>query len=399
MMFKYKAISQSGQVFQGKMEAINENEIILKLKEQNYLPIKIEKSLSIDFKKQIFLSKLSKKELSLFCRQFYTMLNSGINILKILDILEKQSKNKRIKSIYKRIYEKIQKGNTLSESMKFNEKLFPNLLIGMIEAGEISGNLDNIMYSMAVHYERENKITNKIKSALIYPAILAIISLCIIIFLLVFVLPTFISMISVTKEEMPIATKILLSISEFLKNSWGIILFSIIGMILLIKISSKNTTVRFLFDTIKVHNPTGKKAYRIFIISKFIRTLGICFGSGISVIKSIETSANVLDNLYINKKLNIVVDSVKEGMSISKSIENIKIFPPMVYSMIEVGEESGDLENILYKTSDFYDEELDYIIKKHLTILEPALLIIMAIIVGFIVIAMIVPMYDGINIL
>lgn len=176
MQYKYRAVADDGSIIEGIHEACNEYEVAKMLKSNHYMPIKIEETYNSSTNRNISFKKIKKKDLSVFCRQFYTMLNAGIPILKCLDILEKQCENKLLKKAIEEVYVNVQKGMTLSEAMKFNEKVFPNILINMTEAGEISGNLDIIMERMAFHYEKEIKIENKIKGAMIYPIILAIVT-------------------------------------------------------------------------------------------------------------------------------------------------------------------------------------------------------------------------------
>ena len=213
MLYKYKAVSESGQVLEGVYEARTEDDVIAMIRNNSYLPVSIEKSDTRGKSLNIFTTRVKKKDLAIFCRQFYTMLNAGISIVKCLDILEKQVENNALKKATGRVYEDVQKGFTLSEAMKKNEEVFPSLFINMIEAGEVSGNLDVIMERMSIHYEKENKIENKVKSALVYPIILTIVAIGVVIFLLTFVMPTFIGMFESSGVALPAPTRLLLNIS------------------------------------------------------------------------------------------------------------------------------------------------------------------------------------------
>ncbi len=231
MIYKYKAVSQNGEIIEGVFQGSDESDVIAMLKGNNYLPMSIEKDLGAEAQIDIFAKKVKKKDLAVFCRQFYTMLDAGIGIVKCLEILEKQSENKNLVKAISGVHEDVQKGFTLSEGMKKHRKVFPQLLINMVEAGEVSGNLDTIMERMAVHFEKENKLEQKIKSAMIYPIVLAVVSIAVVIFLLVSVMPTFIGMFDSSGQALPKPTQILLNISNWLTEFWYLFIIIVVGLV------------------------------------------------------------------------------------------------------------------------------------------------------------------------
>ena len=227
MIYKYRAVSDTGQITEGTFEGQSTEDVVYMLRGKKFHPISIEEAEVSDPKRAISLnSKVGKKDIAVFCRQFYTMLNAGISIVSCLDILEKQTENKILKNAIKESYEDVQKGMTLSEAMKKYEKAFPMLLINMVEAGEVSGTLDVIMDRMATHYEKENKIDNKVKSAFVYPVILIIVSVVVVVFLLVNVMPTFIGMFESSGVALPGPTRALLNMSDRLENYWYCLLYT-----------------------------------------------------------------------------------------------------------------------------------------------------------------------------
>lgn len=397
MIYKYKAISQNGEIIQGFFEGKDKSDVLSMLRGNNYLPVNIEKDMDKDAKIDLFLKKVSKKDLAVFCRQFYTMLDAGIDIVKCVNILEKQSENKTLVKALASIHEDVQKGFTLSESMKRYNKIFPSLLINMVEAGEISGNLDIIMERMAVHFEKENKLESKINSAMIYPMVLGIVSISVVIFLLVAVMPTFIGMFESGGQDLPIPTQILLKISNCLKKYWYIFIVIIAGIVRVITIFKRTYTGMRFFDGLKLKIPIVRDSNIKIVTSRFTRTLSTLISSGIPLIESIEVVGKVINNTVIQDKLYKSSEDIRKGKSLSSAINELGAFPPMVDSMIKIGEESGSLDNILYKTADFYDNEVETELQRMTSLMEPVMLLIMAVIIGCIVISMALPMFDMVN--
>lgn len=398
MQYKFRAVSEDGNIVEGLYEAKSEADVITMLKSSHYMPIKIEQTYNSRVNKTISLAKIKKKDLAVFCRQFFTMLNAGVSIVKSLDVLEKQCENKLLKKAIRETRNGVQKGMTLSEAMKNNEKIFQNMFINMIEVGEISGSLDNIVKRMAIHYEKENKIENKIKGAMVYPIILITVTVAVVIFLLVTVIPLFIGMFLNSGIELPFPTKIILKISNSITNFWYMYIIIFTAIILGINLCNRYYKSRLAFDMLKIRIPVIKDTNIKVATSKFTRILSILLASGIPLIQSIETVSKAIGNRYISKKLEEVKEDVSNGIPLSKSIKNIGIFPPMVDSMINVGEESGALDELLYKCADFYDEEVENTLQKISEIIQPALIIIMALIVGFVVLAIALPMFEMVNI-
>ncbi len=398
MFFKYKAATDSGQVVEGTFEGKNSQEVLSMLESRECLPISIEELNEREIKSSTsFSSSVNKKDIAVFCRQFHAMLSAGISIISCLDILEKQTENKLLKEAIGEVYEDVQKGMTLSVAMKKHKNVFPTLLINMIEAGEVSGNLDNIMDRMAIHYEKENEIENKVKTAFVYPIILIIVSIAVVIFLLTVVMPNFVSMYENSGTVLPGPTKALLNMSYRLKNYWYIYIITIFLIVFGIKYYGKTSSGKIFFDSIKIKFPGVKKTNIKIITSRFTRTLSTLLSSGIPLIQAIEVVSSVVSNEVVKRSLEAGIKDIQKGVSLSKTIQEIEIFPPMVYSMINVGEESGSLDEILLRTADFYDEEVEVSLERMTNALEPILIVIMAFIVGFIVIAMAMPMFGMVD--
>lgn len=397
MIYKYRAVSQTGEIIEGFFEGEDESGVISMLKGNNYLPVEVEKDVGAKAQIDIFSAKANKKDLAVFCRQFYTMLDAGIGIVKCIDILEKQSQHKSLIKALEALHEDVQKGFTLSEGMESHPKIFPLLLINMVEAGEASGNLDTIMERMAIHFEKENKLENKIKSSLIYPIALAIVSIAVVIFLLVAVMPTFISIFEGSGQALPKPTQILLGLSNWLTVYWYIFIAMVIGIVSGITVFKETQTGQIFFDTLKIKIPVVKDTNVKVITARFTRILSTLISSGIPLLQTIEIVGRVVGNKVIQDRLEIVADDIRKGVTLSRAIKEVQIFPPMVDSMIKIGEESGAIDDILYKTADFYDNEVELALQRMTSLMEPIMLVVMAVVIGFIVMAMAMPMFDVVN--
>lgn len=397
MIFKYKAVTKSGEPIEGFFEANEESDVLTMLKSNNYLPISVERDVGVDAQISLFTPKIKKKDLAVFCRQFYTMVDAGIGIVKCFDILEAQTRNKTLKNALGAAYEDVQKGFTISEAMKKHEKIFPPILINMIEAGEVSGTLDTILERMANHFEQENKLENKIKSALIYPIVLIVVSIAVIVFMLIAVLPTFIGMFDGSGVALPWPTQVILDLSSWLQNSWYIFGGGVIVILGGFMYFGSTVEGRKLIDGLKIKIPGIRVTNAKIITSRFTRTLSTLMASGIPLLQALEVVGRVLNNTFVQNKLINSMDSIRKGASLSRAVKAMEIFPPMVDSMIKIGEESGALDDILAKTADFYDDEVETSLQRMTTLIEPILLVGMAVVIGFIVIAMALPMFDMVN--
>ncbi|MCT4595185.1 MAG: type II secretion system F family protein [Anaeromicrobium sp.] len=396
--YKYKAISKTGEKIEGTYTAKAKEEVLSLIRQNQNMPISVEevsegsKEISLNF-----LTKIKTKDIAIFCRQFYAMLNAGVTIINCLDILRLQTENKKFRKVIGEVHDEVQKGLTFSESMRKHRSTFPDLLINMVQAGEVSGTLDIIMDRMAVHYEKENKINNKVKGAMMYPLILSIVSILVVVFLLTFVMPTFVGMFTGSGVELPLPTRILLAISGGITKYWYILVVFLIVTFYGLKKYIDTDRGQFLIDHIKFRIPIVKGTTQKIVTSRFTRTLSTLLSSGIPLIQALDIVSRVVGNVIVEKGVLNAKEEVKKGIDLATPIKNIGVFPPMVDSMIRIGEESGALDDILDKTANFYDEEVETAIQKMTTLLEPIMIVIMAVVIGAIVIAMVMPMFDMMN--
>ncbi|EJT5914743.1 type II secretion system F family protein [Clostridium perfringens] len=396
-IFKYKAINSEGQRIEGSQSADSESQIREMLLSNQYYPLSIEKENSKSKKSFSFNSKVKLKDIAVFCRQFYVMLDSGLSIGKALNILIEQCEKPKLREALIGVNGELKRGETLASSMRKRKDVFPNLLTSMIDAGERSGNLDIILKRMSEYYEKETKIRGKIKSAMIYPIVLGVVAIISITFILTFVMPTFVQMFEENNVDLPMSTKMVLETSKVL-GKYGIIIFLIlVTAIILLGKYLKSEEGQYKLSSINLKIPVIKKLTQKIIVSRFTRTMGIVSSSGMSLVTSIEIVASVVGNKIAEKELLKVKEKVLKGEGLGDSIMNIKIFPPMLASMVKIGEEAGSLDSILDKTADFYDDELEREIKTATALIEPIMIVLMGIIIGFLLISILTPMFKMYN--
>lgn len=396
-IFKYKAINSEGQRIEGSQSADSESQIREMLLSNQYYPLSIEKENSKSKKSFSFNSKVKLKDIAVFCRQFYVMLDSGLSIGKALNILIEQCEKPKLREALIGVNGELKRGETLASSMRKRKDVFPNLLTSMIDAGERSGNLDIILKRMAEYYEKETKIRGKIKSAMIYPIVLGVVAIIAITFILTFVMPTFVQMFEENNVDLPMSTKMVLGTSKML-GKYGIIIFLIlVTAITLLGKYLKSEEGQYKLSSINLKIPVIKKLTQKIIVSRFTRTMGIVSSSGMSLVTSIEIVASVVGNKIAERELLKVKEKVLKGEGLGDSIMNIKIFPPMLASMVKIGEEAGSLDSILDKTADFYDDELEREIKTATALIEPSMIVLMGIIIGFLLISILTPMFKMYN--
>lgn len=395
-LYKCKEIDSKGVIVQNVYKAESEEEVrhLIIAKGSKPLKVELEMEKPVQAGGDLFQKRVKTKELAIFCKQMHTMLNAGMPLITALEVLGEQTEHLVLRETLKRMTVQVQKGDILSVAMKQHPHIFPVLLINMVEAGELTGNLDNVLERMSVHYVKENKINNRIKGAMIYPIVLSILSVTVVTFLLVFIMPTFVGMFESANVTLPTPTRILMGFSKSIKSFWYLYILGIAGIVFAFKAFKKSAGGKRFIDQTKLRFPMIKKPMAQIITSRFTRTLSTLMASGIPLLQSLEASANVTNNAVIIEGMVSVSSNIQKGTPLSKLLKEMRIFPPMMISMVSIGEESGALEEMLEKTADYYDEELETALQKMISILEPLMIIIMAVVVGFIVIAMVMPMFD-----
>lgn len=395
--FKYKAMNKKGERLEGTYNAISRDEVIEMISSNNYYPLMVEEIREGTKIELRLFERVTTKDIAIFCRQFYTMLDAGVSINSAVHILAEQLTNRKLKDALGDMEDQVRKGQTLSESMRKHNKIFPDLLISMIETGEVSGNLDSVLLRMSTHYEKENKINNKVKSAMIYPAVLSVVTVVIVVVLITFVMPTFIGIFEDSGVELPLATRILLGMSSGIRRHGLLILFGIATFVVLIRYYFRSESGNLFSSKAKLAIPILKGLNQKIIVSRFTRTLSTLLASGVTLVQSLEVVADIMGNKLAEEAVIKVREDVIKGEGLSGPIGEIKLFPSMLSSMIKIGEESGSLDDILNKTADFYDEELEVAVQTATAMLEPLLIVVMGVVMGFIIISIMLPMFNMYN--
>lgn len=358
-------------------------------------PISVEEKVMGSKEIVLFQSKKIKlKDISLFCKQMSVMLESGIPLNNAVDILEQQATSKNLKSSLKIVSKSLKEGSQLSKAMLDQEGMFPDLLIRMVQAGEKTGKLDEVLEKMSEHYTKELKTSRQIQGAMIYPAVLAFLAVAAVLALLYVVIPSFSGIFEQSGMEMPLPTRIVLAASNFVRSSWYI-LFGVTGILVFLFLRYRSTEAgRYQLDRLKLNLPVIKGPMQKIVTARFASTLAILTSAGIPLVEAIESAAATTNNAVVIEKMKIANEGLQKGERLTGMITSTGLFPPMMLSMVKIGEESGSLESMLVKTSDYYEEELETAIKQLLSLLEPAMIIVMGVIIGGIVASVMLPMFE-----
>lgn len=398
-VYNYKVRDFEGNLLTGKLELDSKALCIDNLKQRNYYILDLKEETK---KKDIFDSlrnskKVKVKDIAVFCRQFATLINAGLPIVTSIATMVQQAENKRLKKVLSEVYEDVQKGKGLSESMRNHPDVFPMLLFNMIEAGEASGTLDNVLNKMAEYFEKENNLRQKIKSALAYPMVVSIVAILVVIFLVTNVIPTFVGIFEDMGAQLPLPTMILLSLSNSISHYWYSYIIVLALTVFLIIKTLKTDNGRRFYDALSLKMPIFGLLNKKVITSRFSRTLATLISSGVPLMEAMEVVENIIGNTMVSEGLKEAANDIKMGKGLAKPLKRIGIFPHMVIQMITVGESSGSLDSILKKTADFYDSEVDAEVSQMTTLIEPLIIVVLALVVGFIVISIVMPMFKIYN--
>lgn len=399
--FSYVAVDKRGKEKRGSLEAETRERALEQLKAEGLIPVSVREQGTLN--KEIDFSigkKVKPRDLSVFCRQFVSITQAGVPMKEALQMLSEQTENKWLKRAISEVLLNVEKGNTLADSMRSQPDIFPPMLVNMVEAGEQSGSLEMAFSRMAVHFEKEAKLKATIKKATIYPIILVIAAIGVIAVMLLFVIPIFIDMFADLDIEMPAITMFVMNSSKWMTSHWYVVLAIIVAVVVAYKLIYKTTQGRLTIDRIKMKMPLFGKLTVKTACSQFARTMSTLLMSGISTIDALETTSKIVNNIHYTNAMLKAREEVMKGIPLSEPLEASGIFPPMVYHMTGIGEETGNVEEMLEKMADYYDEEVEMTTQSVLAAMEPIIILFMALIIGTLVIAVISPiasMYSGLD--
>lgn len=393
--FQYKAKNISGRMTEGIYEAPTQQAVVDMLRQKSFYILEIKELIDHkDIRNMEAFSKITVSDISVFCKQFAAIIKAGVPLLQALHMLENQTENASLKNVIRKMSEDIQKGSSLSMAMSAQNNKFPPILIHMVHAGEVSGTLEKSLDLMADHFEKANKLKQKVKSAMIYPIVVLVVAIAVMFILLTFVVPTFEQIFKNAGAELPLITRMLIGFSRFLRKNILFVLLFIILIIGGIRFYISTEKGKFSFDKLKFHMPILGKLQTKSLAANFARTMSTLISSGVSITEALNITAQVLDNVYAKSVMRKIELEVREGKGLYAPVRDSKMFPLMLENMIMLGEESGTLEHMLNQTADFFEEEVDESTKRLTTLLEPLIIIILAVFVAFIVFGIALPMFD-----
>jgi type IV pilus assembly protein PilC len=396
-LFAYTAIDPGGRIVRSTMEADSEQLVLAKLRDQSLHCTDISKAKKSSSGASLGKKKLKPRSIVVFSRQFATMIDAGIPILRCLDILVGQTKDPALKSTLDLIVVDVKGGLTLAESMAKHPTIFSKLYINMIRAAEIGGILDLILERLSGFLEYESEIRSKIKGAMMYPVLVLCFSVLMLFVLFSFVLPKFKEIFTGMDVELPPVTAALFAMGDFMQKFWWIIILFVVGSIFGVKSWGKTPKGRYQLDYMKLKVPIiGELALKM-SIARFSRTFGTLISSGVPMLRSLEIVGETLGNVVLTNAIDTTRTSIREGQKLSQPLSASGLFPTMVTCMIDIGEESGRLSEMLVKVGDFYDTEVETTVKGLTSMIEPMLIIFMGLIVGFIAISVMTPIFKLVN--
>ena len=390
--YKYTAAGSNGKKVRGVMTAPDETALYQRLREEGkYL------TASKEVTGKRTSGKLKIVVVADFCRQLGTLLGAGVSLVRALSIIAaEESVKPKVRTIYEEMLRLIRQGVPLSEAMERQAPAFPELLVGMLRSAEVSGNLDHTAKRMAVHYEKEHRINSKVRSAMVYPIILAVMMVAIVVFVVGYILPQF-SDLFATMGELPWMTRVVMAFSDLVTNYWYLLILGLAVLVMLIRMVLKAPAVRLAFDKRKLKLPVVGKLLRTIYTARFARTLSSLYGSGVPIMSSLSTAADTVGNQYIVSQFGESVRLLQQGGSLTDALRRIDGFENKLASSIPIGEETGNLDEMLDVTADSYDYASEQAMNRLVTLLEPCMLILMGFMVGFIMLAILLPIFGSYN--
>ena len=395
--FEYAVRDRGGKIITGKIDADSPASVATKLKSMGYAPVKISEVRTTGLQMQLKLpaigAKVKLKELAVFSRQFATMINSGLSLLRALTILEEQQPNKHFSSVLTEIRLDVESGSSLSSSMSRHPDVFPPLMINMIKAGEVGGFLDKVLVQIADNYESEVKLRGRVKSAMTYPVAVLIMAVLLTTAMLLFIVPTFANLFASLGGSLPAPTQILVNLSNFLKVAIVPLIIASIVLAVVWQRVKNRVAVREFVDPLKLRMPVFGNLFRKIALARFCRNLGTMLSSGVPILQSLDIVADTSGNVVVAHAVRDIQESVRNGESLTEPLSHHSVFPPMVVQMLSVGEDTGALDTMLHKISDFYDQEVEATTDQLTALIEPIMIAVLGGLVGSMIIAMYMPIF------
>lgn len=397
--FSYKAVSAAGKDVKGSVEAESREEAARKIKEQGLVPVSIGKQGALDKDVNIPIfkgKKIPARDMSVFCRQFASILKAGVSVINALEMLAEQTENKKLKEAIVNTQSNVEKGESLSDSMRQNDA-FPSILIDMVRAGEASGSLENSLTRMAIQFEKDAKLNGIVKKAMMYPIVLICVMIGVVIVMLTFVIPSFMTMFEDLDSELPVTTRAILAMSNSLKNYWYIYIIVVAGAVVGIQMYKRTDNGKHNLDKLKLKIPVFGLLQTKSACASFARTMSTLLQAGMPMIDALEISASTMKNVLFYDGLQKVKNGVSLGLPLSNQLKSTGLFPAMVVHMVGIGEETGNVEEMLTNSATYYEEEVEVQTQTLTSLMEPIIIVLMAFVVVLLIMAIYQPMIQLYN--
>ena len=398
-VFNYKVVDKDGKNKKGTIEAPNRDGAEKKLKSDGYSIMSLTEQ-NNPFSGGLIKKKVKSRDLGVFCKQFSAVIKAGVTIISALELMGDQIENPTLKRAVMDAKTYVEKGGTLADALRVNSDVFPPIMINMVAAGELSGNLEVCLDRLVEHFEKDHALSSKIKGAMVYPIVVFIVMIIVVIVVMIAVIPNFTSMFEDMGTKLPLATRMMVAASNFIIHKWYILIIVVAAIVFGCKAFKKSSVGEQFFSNIAIKAPVFGNLTIKSACSRFARTMSTLMASGISMIDAVEQVAKMMDNKIIRDGLMDAKTQVAKGIPLSKPLKDMEVLPPMLSAMTKIGEETGDIEEMLSKVADYYDEEVEAATNKLTAAMEPLIMVVLACIVGMIVAAVygpIMSMYDAMD--
>lgn len=396
-VYKYVGRTRKGTLKRGTIESDSRQEALLELREKGIIPRQLTETKATLLNRNLTFGggrSVKNRDFVVYCRQFGTLIRAGISIVEATHILSRQTESKILKKSLLKVEQEVREGYAFSEAIEQHPKVFPPLFVNMIRAGEMTGNLDETLDRMANYYEKQYTLKKKVESTLAYPAVLLVLIVAVVLFMMLYIVPNFTQMFAQFGSDLPPITKLVVKMSDFIRNSWWIaLLLLILAIGALTYFFKKNKAFNFAVHTAVLKVPVFGKLLQKAAIARMTRTLSSLFSSSVPILQALDIVEKVVGNPVIAKVVHEAHDSLEKGNPLSRPFEKSWVFPPLVSQMTAIGEKTGSLDFMLEKIADFYEEDVDRTVDALKSLIEPVMIILLAVVVGFIVLSIMIPMF------
>lgn len=391
--FQYRVITPEGKEKKGTMEGKSVEQVSGVLKAQKNVILSVSEASLMNRDINFSLGgRVSARDYSIFCRQFVSIISAGVSIINALEMMRDQTENRTLKKALGEVYEDVSKGESMAGAMKKHSKVFPSMLCNMVEAGEASGSMEVAFERMAVQFEKENKLKQSVKKAMIYPIVLLVVMVGVLFLMMIWVIPNFMGMFAELDTELPPITQAVVNMSDFVIAKWWLILLAVAAAIALFKAYAASPSGKFVLGGIALKIPVFGKLQTKSECARLGRTLCTLLGAGVPMMDAIEITGRSMENVHYKKAMMDAKDQVMRGMALSRPLKTCGLFPPMVVHMVSIGEETGNIETMLENVANYYEDDVQVATEQVMALMEPMIIVVMAIVVGVLIMAIMQPM-------